>query len=89
MTPDGRGALVSNAGGNEIVEIEVGTWQIRRRLAVGAVPVGIEITPDGRRAYVANTRDDRVTEVDLQRWTRAGVILTGDEPDGMAYAVLP
>ncbi|MGH7546120.1 MAG: YncE family protein [Gemmatimonadota bacterium] len=88
VTPDGRRALVSDARAREVLEFHVGTWEVHRRLAVGAFPVGIEIAPGGDRAYVANTEDDRITELDLVAWRRVGTIVAGDEPDGMAYAVV-
>ena len=65
--------------------VDLGSWQVVRRIPVGAMPVGILITPDGRTAYVANTQDDKITVIDLTRWQVAGEIVAGDEPDGMAW----
>ena len=67
------------------IVIQPETFQVLRRLSVGAAPIGILITPDNRTAYVANTQDDKVTVIDLETWTVSGEIFTGDEPDGMAW----
>ena len=52
---------------------------------VGVAPIGVLITPDNRTAYIANTQDDKITVIDLEKWEVTGEILTGDEPDGMAW----
>jgi YVTN family beta-propeller protein len=58
------------------------------RFGQSPVPVGIQITPDGARAFVANTNADLVTVLDLATWKIAGRIVTGREPDGMAWSPL-
>ncbi len=52
---------------------------------MGAAPSGILLVPGDEVAYVANTADDKITVIDLVDWAIAGEIMTGDEPDGMAW----
>ena len=54
---------------------------------VGAIPIGILISPEGERVFIANTQDDFVTVIDRQARTVIDQIATGDEPDGLAWAV--
>ncbi|HAQ34316.1 MAG TPA: hypothetical protein DCQ53_02995, partial [Alphaproteobacteria bacterium] len=54
---------------------------------VGAIPVGLLMEPNGERVFVANTQDDFVTVIDRESREVTGRIETGDEPDGMAWAV--
>jgi YVTN family beta-propeller protein len=58
------------------------------RFGDSPVPVGIQIEPNGKRAFVANANADIVTVLDLTTWKAVGGIVTGKQPDGMAWARL-
>ena len=53
FTPDGKLVLISDAESNQVLAIDVKERKLVAKIAVGEVPLGIQITPDGQRAYVA------------------------------------
>ena len=88
FTPDGREAWVSNARSNSVTIFDARTHVLLATLPVGAVPVGIQMSPDGRRAFIANTNDDKVTVLSIHERKVEKSFHPGNEPDGMAWAML-
>jgi YVTN family beta-propeller protein len=89
FTPDGREAWVSNARSNSVTVFDPAKRRLMATIPVGAVPIGIQMSPDGRRAFIANTNDDRVTVLSIAERAVEGSFTPGNEPDGMAWAVIP
>jgi YVTN family beta-propeller protein len=84
--PEDEAQEVANSQGPFLlVAVDPVSWELVRRLPVGSAPIGFLITPDDRVAYVANTADDKLTVIDLVNWEVVGEVITGDEPDGMAW----
>jgi YVTN family beta-propeller protein len=54
---------------------------------LGRYPEGIQITPDSSRAYVAQEGANDIAVIDLKTLTVTGHIASGNDPDGMAWAV--
>ena len=86
FTPDGKLVLVSDAESSQVLAIDVKERKLVKKIAVGEVPLGIQITPDGRRAYVACAQAGQIAIVDLSTLTQTGAIEVGPGPDGMAWA---
>ncbi len=93
FTPDGKHVLVSDMGGNELVVIEAEKRQVVKRLKIGKQPEGILIVSSaengGKEAlvYVAVSGDNKVAILDPNTMEVIGHIATGNDPDGMAWAV--
>jgi YVTN family beta-propeller protein len=85
FTPDGKLVLVSDAESSQVLAIDVKERKLVKKIAVGEVPLGIQITPDGRRAYVACAQAGLIAIVDLSTLTQTGAIEVGPGPDGMAW----
>ena len=54
VTPDGRYALVINAGGSTVSVLDVAGRRIVGELTTGRQPIVVRMHPDGRRALVSN-----------------------------------
>jgi YVTN family beta-propeller protein len=92
FTPDGKHVLISDMGGNELLVIDAAKRQVTRRLRIGSHPEGILVVPASEpggaaRAYVAVSGDNTVAILDLNTMQVTGNIVTGRDPDGMAWAV--
>lgn len=87
FTPDGKLVLVSSLGTGELVIFNAATRQEIKRLSLGRGAAGILMEPDGARAYVACSPDNYVAVIDLKTLTVTGHIASGQEPDGLAWAI--
>jgi YVTN family beta-propeller protein len=56
------------------------------RFGDSPVPVGLVVSPDGETAWVAATQADAVVVIDTRDLVVKGLLQTGREPDGMAWA---
>jgi DNA-binding beta-propeller fold protein YncE len=88
FTPDGKRALVSGLTGgatNNLLVLDTVNRKEVKKFDFGGGAAGILIAPDGSRAYVAVSGKDKVTVLDLHTWEISGNILTGKQPDGLAW----
>ena len=85
FTPDGKLVLISDAGSGDVVVVDTASRKVTKRVSLGKVAEGILIAPDGSRAYIALSADDKVAIFDLKTLSKTGEILTGHDPDGMAW----
>lgn len=85
FTPDGKLVLVSDAESSQVLAIDVKERKLVKKIAVGEVPLGIQIAPDGQRAYVACAQSGQIAILDLAKLTQIGSIDVGPGPDGMAW----
>lgn len=88
-TPDGRTIWVACNAASDLVEIDVASWSVRRRIPAGAGVYNLAITPDGRRLVATNKRGQSVSVFDAasgkelariptQRRVVHGAAITGD-----------
>jgi DNA-binding beta-propeller fold protein YncE len=54
VTPDGRYAIINNAGGNTVSIVDLEARTVVQQLEVGEQPIVVRAHPDGRRILVAN-----------------------------------
>lgn len=87
FTPDGKFVLISDMDGGELVVLDRAARKEIIRIRIGRAPEGILMQPDGSRAYVALAHERTVVALDLKTWKVTQRIVTGTEPDGMAWAV--
>ena len=62
---DGRRVFVACNGSSEIVEIDVETWTLVRRMPAGPGVYNLAVTHDGRRLLATNRRDQSVSVIDI------------------------
>jgi len=87
FTLDGTLALVSDAGSDDVVVVDVASRKERGRIKVGRVPLGILMEPGGARAYVAASEDQSVAVIDLKTLQVTKHIAAGKGVDGLAWSV--
>lgn len=87
---DGRRVFVACNGSSEIVEIDVASWTLVRRLAAGPGVYNLAVTHDGRRLLATNRRGQSVSVIDIasgaelarvptRRRVVHGVVVSGDD----------
>jgi YVTN family beta-propeller protein len=86
FTPDGKLVFVSLLGRPDLVILDAATRKVIKRLPIGTGAAGMLMEPNGHRAFVACTPDNSIAVIDLQTLTVTGHILSGPEPDGLAWA---
>lgn len=62
---DGRRVFVACNGSSEIVDVDVKTWTVARRLPSGAGVYNLAVTHDGRRLLATNRRGQSVSVLDI------------------------
>jgi YVTN family beta-propeller protein len=88
FTPDGTHVLVSSLRDSDLVVLDATRRKEIKRIQLGHGAVGIVMQPDGARAFVACSPDNYVSVVDLQSLEVVGHIDVGQEPDGLAWAMM-
>ena len=89
FTPDGKLVFVSMLRSSDVVIFDAATRKELKRLALAHGATAIEMQPDGSRAYISSTPDDFVAVIDLKSMSVVGRVVTGKQPDGLAWAVRP
>ena len=89
FTRDGKQVLVSDPTAGDLTLFDAASGEAVRKLSTAAGPSGILFTRDGKRLYVACANAAKVQVYATDTWTLAGEVETGNEPDGMAYALAP
>jgi len=92
ISPDGRYALVTSGGSDQVAVVDVEQLGrslalpdqlglsdrfVLKRLKVGRNPRSVIFAPDGRSAYVANALDDSITVIETTGFTVSGVLDLG------------
>ncbi len=57
---------VANNGANEVVEVDLNTWQVTRRFPTGKGPYNVEVSPDGRKMAVTYKSEGATAIWDLE-----------------------
>ena len=73
---DGASVFVACNASNEIVEVDVAGWRVRRRIPAGNGVYNLAVTHDGRRIVVTNKRGQSVSVIDVATGTEAARIPT-------------
>ena len=88
FTPDGARVLVSSLRGGDLTIFDSSSRKEIKRLKLGHGTAGILIQPNGERAFVACSPDNYVAVIDLKSLQDVGHIDVGQNPDGLAWAVV-
>jgi DNA-binding beta-propeller fold protein YncE len=73
---DGRRVFVACNGSSEIVEIDVESWTLVRRLAAGPGVYNLAVTHDGKRLLATNRRGQSVSVIDIATGTERARVPT-------------
>ena len=74
LAPDGGRAWLALNGSNEIMEIDIGNWEVSRTFATAPGPYNIGLSPDGRWLVVSYRNDGSTGVWDLGRGTEVARI---------------
>jgi YVTN family beta-propeller protein len=88
FTPDGARVLVSSLRGGDLTIFDFLSRKEIKRLKLGHGTAGILIEPNGERAFVACSPDNYIAVIDLKSFRDVGHIDVGQNPDGLAWAVV-
>jgi DNA-binding beta-propeller fold protein YncE len=88
FTPDGARVLVSSLRGGDLTIFDFSSRKEIKRLKLGHGTAGILIEPNGERAFVACSLDNYVAVIDLKFLHDVGHIDVGQNPDGLAWAIV-
>ncbi len=86
FTLDGKLALISDLGGDQIYVVDAATRKLVKSIPAGGGQAGILMDPSGGRAFVSVGRLNSVAVVDLKTLAITGRIEAGPGPDGLAWA---
>jgi YVTN family beta-propeller protein len=84
---DGRTVWVACNRSNELVEIDVASWALRRRIPAGDGVYNLAVTRDGRLLLATNKRGQSVSVIDASTGRELGKIPTARRnPSGVAVS---
>jgi len=87
VTPDGRTAVVADAGDGTVTFLDTATGAaVGAPVSVGSNPSRVAVTPDGRLAYVTNIVSNTVSVIDLGTRTVRATVPVGTSPSGVAVS---
>lgn len=75
-SPDDRTVWVACNGTSDLVEIDVATWRMRRRIPAGNGVYNLAITHDGRKLVATNKRGQSVSVIDAESGTTLATLPT-------------
>lgn len=75
-SPDGRSVFVACNASSDIVEVDVSTWTLKRRIPAGNGVYNLALTPDGTKLIATNKRDQSVSVFDVMSGRELGRIKT-------------
>lgn len=65
--PDARWLYVACNRSDEVLEIDLESWELERRFSTGRGPYNLQVTPDGATLVVTLKQGDAVEFIDLER----------------------
>jgi YVTN family beta-propeller protein len=86
FTPDGKRVVISDLDSGTVMILDAVARKEIKRIELGSRTHGVLISPDGSHAYVTELTSKRVAVIDLNKLELTGHILTGTEPENMAWA---
>ena len=75
-SPDGRSVYVACNATSDIVEVDVSTWTLKRRIPAGNGVYNLALTHDGTKLVATNKRDQSVSVFDVASGRELGRIAT-------------
>jgi DNA-binding beta-propeller fold protein YncE len=75
-SPDGRSVYVACNASSDIVEVDVATWTMKRRIPAGNGVYNLALTGDGSKLIATNKRDQSVSVFDVASGRELGRVQT-------------
>ena len=86
-SPDGRRAWIACNKNREVLEVDLGAWQVTRRFATGAGPYNLDVTPDGTTLVVTYKGDHATGLFNLADGSERSVVPSSRRiPHGVAVS---
>lgn len=85
VSADGRKAYIALDDVDQVVEADVRSRQVIRKLKLAGAPFGLALDAKGARLYVTCRDDDRVVAVDLRDFKELESITVGMAPVAIAF----
>ncbi|HTW99790.1 MAG TPA: DUF5074 domain-containing protein [Acidimicrobiales bacterium] len=86
VSPNGQVVYVTEAGSNEVAEIDTATNAVTRTITVGSMPWQVVFSPSGSTAYVADPDSNQVSVIDVSTSTVSATVSVPDDPDALALS---
>ncbi len=86
VTPDGRYAVATHPGGDNISVIDLASYKVVRTVTTGPLPNYAVASRDGKQVYVSNAGNDTISEVDTRDWTVRRDLTAGETPEHIALS---
>jgi DNA-binding beta-propeller fold protein YncE len=69
VTAGGGRGYTGNMQSNSVSELDLGTGQLLRQIAVPERPEAIDVTPDGAEVWVGSNTTGKVSAIDVKSWS--------------------
>jgi len=86
LDPSGGRLYVVAQGTDELLELDLQSLEVARRLALGRLPHGVAVSPDGERVYVSLRGEDRVVALEAATGREVASAAVGLKPCGIALS---
>ena len=86
MHPGGGRCFISCRRGQEIVEVDMRTFEVGRRMRLAGDPTGLAVSADGRRLYAGVHSLDQVAVFDLETGHEIKRLAAGNGPEWIRRA---
>lgn len=86
LSPTSGRLYVTGQWSGELLEIDLATSAVSRRVLVGAEPIGVVIAPDEQSAFVACAQDAIVVRVDLTAMTVTSTASVAPKPWALGWS---
>jgi len=86
---DGTKVFIACDDADEVVEADLRSFAITRRLALAGGPCGLALDTDGARLFVTCRDRDQVVTIGTREFRQLGAIEVGDAPVAIAFASTP
>lgn len=80
FTKDGKYALVTNNGSNNVTVIDAKSYSVVQTVSTGKGPHGFRISEDSKTAYIANMGEDTISVIDIPSLKETRKITVGKMP---------
>ncbi len=89
VSPDGSKLFIACDDANEVVEADVRSLKVTRKLPLPGAPFGITIDAAGARLFVTCRASDRVVTVSTREFQQIDAVHVGDAPVAIAHTQTP
>ncbi len=85
MSPDGTRVYIALDDRDEVVEADIASGCVSRRLKIAGRPFGMALDVSGKNLFVTCRDDDRVAVIDTERFRESATVPVGVSPVAVAF----